>query len=139
VLNVFVGDDVRVGEVEFEKDGGADLRVNCDGRVGDLCALVSGRGPEGQVSSVLRVSETEVIGRMNAMLCVPRCHPDVNILDLNETFCINGCIIGRGDESFHGLVGFKILFADLQFGRRRLEMEDWLAGEEATRGLFVVF
>lgn len=46
VLNVFVWDDVGVGEVEFEEDGGADLRVDRDGRVGDLRALVGGRGPE---------------------------------------------------------------------------------------------
>jgi hypothetical protein len=46
VLDVFVWDDVGVGEVEFEEDGGADLRVDGYGRVGDLRALVGGRGPE---------------------------------------------------------------------------------------------
>jgi hypothetical protein len=53
VLDVFVWDDVGVGEVEFEEDGGADLRVDGYGRVGDLRALVGGRGPEDQVPSGL--------------------------------------------------------------------------------------
>jgi hypothetical protein len=47
VLDVFVWDDVGVGEVEFEEDGGANLRVDGDGRVGDLGSLVGGWGPEG--------------------------------------------------------------------------------------------
>ena len=45
VLDVFVGRDVRIGEVEFEQDCGADLRVHCDGWVGDLGALVCRRRP----------------------------------------------------------------------------------------------
>ena len=43
MLDVFVWGDVRVREVEFEQDGGADLRVDCDGRVCDLGALVRRR------------------------------------------------------------------------------------------------
>jgi len=46
VLDVFVWDDVGVGEVEFEEDGGADLRVDGDGRVSDLRALVGGGRPK---------------------------------------------------------------------------------------------
>ena len=42
MLDVFVCGDVRIGEVELEQDGGADLGVDCDGRVGDLGALVGG-------------------------------------------------------------------------------------------------
>jgi hypothetical protein len=57
VLDVFVWDDVGVGEVEFEEDGGTDLRVDGDGRVSDLGALVGGWGPEGQVPGVLCVSD----------------------------------------------------------------------------------
>lgn len=47
VLDVFVRDDVGVGEVEFEEDGGADLRVDRDGRVGDLSSFIGGWRPEG--------------------------------------------------------------------------------------------
>lgn len=53
MLDVFVRDNVRVGEVEFEQDGGANLRVDGDSRVGDLGAFVRGWGPEGQVSGLL--------------------------------------------------------------------------------------
>lgn len=50
MLDIFVRDDVRVGKVELEQDGGAYLRVDGDGRVGDLGAFVGGWRPEGQVS-----------------------------------------------------------------------------------------
>lgn len=50
MLDVLVRGDVGIGEVEFEQDGGADLCVDCDGRVGDLGAFVSCRRPECQVS-----------------------------------------------------------------------------------------
>jgi hypothetical protein len=73
------------------------------------------------------------------MLCVPRRYPDVDVLDLYQTVCVDGCIISRGDKSFHGLVCFEIFFADLQFGRRRLQVEDGFTGKEAPRGLLVVF
>ena len=44
-------------DYEFEEDGGTDLRVDGDGRVSDLGALVGGWGPEGQVPGVLCVSD----------------------------------------------------------------------------------
>lgn len=49
VLDVLVRHDVRVGQVQLEQDGGADLRVHGDGRVGDARAFVGRGGPEGQV------------------------------------------------------------------------------------------
>lgn len=52
VLDVLVSDVVRVGEVELEQDGVADLRVDCDGLIGDLRAFVRRRRPEGEVSAV---------------------------------------------------------------------------------------
>jgi hypothetical protein len=56
VLDVFVGGDVRVGEVEFEENGRADLRVDCDCWVGDAGAVVGSWRPEGEVSVRVRVS-----------------------------------------------------------------------------------
>jgi hypothetical protein len=50
VLDVFVGSDVGVGEVELEENRGADLRVDCDCWVGDLGAFVCGWGPQREVS-----------------------------------------------------------------------------------------
>jgi hypothetical protein len=50
VLDVFVGGDVRVGEVELEEHGAADLRVDCDCWVGDAGAVVGSWRPEGEVA-----------------------------------------------------------------------------------------
>lgn len=52
VLDILVSDVVRVGEVELEQDGVADLRVDRDGLVGDLRAFIRRRRPEGEVSAV---------------------------------------------------------------------------------------
>jgi hypothetical protein len=70
---------------------------------------------------------------------IPRSHPDVDVLDLDETFCVNGCIVSDGDEGFYCFVGFEFVFADLELGDWGLEVQDWLAGEEAAGCLLVVF
>lgn len=70
---------------------------------------------------------------------VPRGHPDVDVLDLDEAFGIDGGVIGCGGEGFYCLVGFEVLFADLELGGGSLEVQDWLADEEAAGGLLVVF
>jgi hypothetical protein len=40
------------------------------------------------------------LGRGIAPACVgyvPRSDPDVDVLDLDETFCVDGCVFGSGD------------------------------------------
>ena len=71
-------------------------------------------------------------------LGVPRCHPDIDVLDLDETLCIDSGVIGSGDECFHRLGGFEFIFADLKLRGWSLEVEDGLAGEEAAGCLLVM-
>lgn len=73
-----------------------------------------------------------------ALAVVPGCHPDVDVLDLDETLCVDGGIVGSGDECFHRLIGFEFVFADLKLRGWSLEVEDGLSGEEAAGCLLVM-
>lgn len=60
-------------------------------------------------------------------------------MDLDETLCVDGGVIGGGDECFHCLGGFEFVFADLELRGWSLEVEDGLSGEEAAGCLLVMF
>jgi len=59
-------------------------------------------------------------------------------LDLDETFCVDGGVIGSSDKRFHRLVGLELVFADLELRGWSLEVEDGLSCEEAAGRLLVM-
>jgi hypothetical protein len=79
-----------------------------------------------------------VVANAWVALAVPRCHPDINVLDLHEAFYIDSGVIGGSYKCLHGFIGFEFVLADLKLRGWSLKVEDGLPGEEATRGLLVM-